>query len=419
MPDKSFKFLHAANLYLSHQLVGTGYLNDDAQKVVQQATNAAFQNLVEEAIAWEVDFVLLAGNSFDETDESLGARVELLAGLSLLHAANIPTFILPGQADPYDVWHRMAGLPNSVTIINPQSSDLFAIESGEGSKEKLIAHIGTVRSFQSQPSRNSFQIAMTATDEIDEQLKQQSLSGAVNYLAMGGNVRQTVESSTGTLHAPGGTQGIIATDIGERGCSLVEVNLLTDTNQKPSIEIEFLPVATVRWESPIVQTSRFANKEMLSKQMSQALEDVQPQPHEKLWLLQWTLDNSGTLSSLLQEEKKDQSLTGLLRHILSVPKEIQIHSTYQLRPDENSINQLTQQSPLAESFFQKIDERKEALPEQLQQLMASAGLQENNRTKELVSLIKNLNPDKIRGHAQQLGLDWFSSIVSSKSLEEE
>ncbi len=415
MSDKPFKFLHAANLYLNHQLVGTGYLNDDAQKIVQQATNAAFQNLVEEAIAWEVDFVLLTGNTFDETDESLGARVELLAGLSLLHRANIPTFILPGQVDPYDVWHRITGLPDSVTLIDPQSSNLFSVES----KEKLIAQIGTVRSFQSQPSRSSFQIAMTATDEIDERLKQQTLSGAVNYLAMGGRTRQTVKSSTGTLHAPGGIQGIIATDIGERGCSLVEVNPLTEIDQKPSIEIEFLPVATVRWESPVVQTSRYANREALSKQMSQALEEVQPQPHEKLWLLQWTLYNSGTLSSLLQEEKKDQALTRLLRNMLAVPKEIQIHSTYQLHPDENSINQSTQQSPLAESFFQQINERKEMLPEQLQQLMTNAGLQENNRTKELVSLVKNLNPDKILGHAQQLGLNWFSSIASSKSLKKE
>ena len=90
MSFKPFKFLHAANLYLNHQLVGTGILSEDAQQIVERATITAFEKVIEEAVTWEVDFVLLTGNSFDETDQSLGSRVELLNGLAFLTEANIP-----------------------------------------------------------------------------------------------------------------------------------------------------------------------------------------------------------------------------------------------------------------------------------------------------------------------------------------
>lgn len=414
MPFKPFKFLHAANLYLNHQLAGTGFLEEASQKIVQQATNSAFHNLIEEAVTWEVDFVLLTGNCFDETDQSLGSRIELLNGLAILHEANIPTFVLPGENDPYEAWNGIAGLPNSVTIIDPQSRNFFSVKQND----ELIAQIGTLHSFQNQQPLPGFQIAMTASDDMDKALAQQNDFIAIEYLAMGGQVRQTSVVSTCTLHSPGGTQGVSVTDVGLHGCSLVEANAAIETDvkfdkgQNAQTKIAFIPTATVRWESPSVQTGKYANIEILSNQMSQALADIKPQPNEKLWLLHWDFYNSGSLATLIQQEKTDALLTRALHNNLSIPNNILIESTYQLLPDEKTIDHLSQQSLLAESFFQSIDDIKEELPQQLGELFANANLQQNNRTEQLAATLEDINPSRVLGQAQQMGLNWFSSMIS-------
>ena len=79
--------------------------------------------------------------------------------------------------------------------------------------------------------------------------------------------------------------------------------------------------------------------------------------------------------------------------------------------------QLSQQSQLAEGFFHQLNDVKEDLPQQLHQLLEMANLEENSRSESLASMIEDLNPSAILGHAQQLGLNWFSELTSTEKHE--
>ena len=65
------KFLHAADLHLDTPFVGINDFSKELQKKLQDSTYQAARNLFDTALTEEVDFVILAGDIFDDTDSSL------------------------------------------------------------------------------------------------------------------------------------------------------------------------------------------------------------------------------------------------------------------------------------------------------------------------------------------------------------
>ena len=80
MPFEPLRFLHAANLRLDHAIGESIKLPAKVIPVVQKATLTAFDHLIAAAIEQQVDFVLLAGNTFIERERSLAARLALASG---------------------------------------------------------------------------------------------------------------------------------------------------------------------------------------------------------------------------------------------------------------------------------------------------------------------------------------------------
>ena len=59
-----FRFIHASNLLLDHDFRFPRSPSDVLDSLTEDCTQAAFQQIVETALAENVDFLLLAGNSF-------------------------------------------------------------------------------------------------------------------------------------------------------------------------------------------------------------------------------------------------------------------------------------------------------------------------------------------------------------------
>lgn len=83
------RFLHVAEAALDVPLGGLSSLPEELQPLAEEATLLAFGRLIEGAISQNVDFVLFAGNTFREKDQSLKARLELLLGLETLEDEGI------------------------------------------------------------------------------------------------------------------------------------------------------------------------------------------------------------------------------------------------------------------------------------------------------------------------------------------
>ena len=105
--------------------------------IVQDATFAAFRRVIAAAVDSQVDFVLLAGNSFVEAEQSLAARLALLDGFAELAGNDIRVFILPGPLDPIAAWRQIPDLPENVTLLDPGQK--FAAVKRD---ETVIARVG-------------------------------------------------------------------------------------------------------------------------------------------------------------------------------------------------------------------------------------------------------------------------------------
>ena len=110
------KFLHAADLHLDTPFVGISNFSKDLQAKLKNSTYQAAEKIFQTAIAEQVDFVILAGDIFDDTDSSLKAQMFLKQQFEKLEQANIKVFMVYGNHDYYRSNFAVASFPGNVEV---------------------------------------------------------------------------------------------------------------------------------------------------------------------------------------------------------------------------------------------------------------------------------------------------------------
>ncbi len=116
------RFLHAADVRLDQAIGEIPKLPPRLASIVQDATRAAFDRLIALAIEHEVDFVLLAGNTFVEADKSLAGRLALLDAFEQLNKSDIRRSCCPDRSTP--------STPGSKSLICPKMSHCWRAGRG-------------------------------------------------------------------------------------------------------------------------------------------------------------------------------------------------------------------------------------------------------------------------------------------------
>lgn len=166
MSFEPIRFVHAANLRLDVQLSGIDECPDELREPIENATITALDRMIAAAIERRADFVLLTGNSFDEHEQSLPARLALLEGFRRLAEHDIRVFVLPGETDPSEAWRAIPQLPDNVTpFYDRQGGAVAVIRDG-----KVIATVACVDAAQeseihSWPSEESRSLRTNETSE--------------------------------------------------------------------------------------------------------------------------------------------------------------------------------------------------------------------------------------------------------------
>lgn len=92
-------FLHAADLHLDSPLRGLSARDADVGSRVRNATRQAFTNLVQTALDADVRFVVLSGDLFDDTHQSIDTAIFLNAELKRLVDRSIGVYLVRGNHD--------------------------------------------------------------------------------------------------------------------------------------------------------------------------------------------------------------------------------------------------------------------------------------------------------------------------------
>ncbi len=276
---RKVRFIHAADLHLGAPTRGLGALTDEWATRLQTAIPEAYDRVIETALARNVDFVILAGDMFDSSYSSYCDYVRFFEGLTKLHKAGIPTYMVAGNHDPYTAWARNIGrLPESAYMmgVGVPTFELFErdgeplcligargyyaqawpLDEGIADGITRANAIGALSEDYPDAADAPFAIGIIHTGlDIDASKAAVSedtlLAQDIDYWACGHLHRHVVRplADDPRIVFPGCIQGRDIKESGERGCYLVEME------EGVSPRIEFVPTASVAFHAIDVDVS--------------------------------------------------------------------------------------------------------------------------------------------------------------------
>lgn len=415
MPFEPLRFVHAANLHLDHQLRGTGPVSDELRVFIEDATLTAYENVVTHCIHRQADFLLLTSNSFVEADLSLRARLRMLYGFSRLAEHDIRVFVLPGNADPPDAWQEIPNLPGNVTPFFSNSSEPVAfIRAGKVIASVSTGCIGADGDYQGSADsdrRRPFRIGLlhlplaslqTGKQSAEMKMPEYLAAVPVDYLAMGGQSdRRSFQTNAGIAHSPGSSQGINPTDAGACGCSLVEVDA------GGAVECLFLPTATVRWQSQIIEVNAGMDRENLLETMAATTQSFRREETEKAWLVRWVISGTGPLFERLRDAEYRQQTADLIDAHEPFDADLHVKQTVHLQPHQETAANASHDDRIVSDYLHLLDGDLPISSDSLENIVEEADLIDSVWKERIRSLISEVDYEAIATEAQRMGLDWL------------
>jgi exonuclease SbcD len=122
------RFLHAADVHLDSPLRGLAGVEGRVAERIRGAARAAFEQLVDVAVAERVDFLVIAGDLYDGDWRDYRTGLFFAAQMGRLHAASIPVFVLHGNHDAESQITRRLTLPPNVSVFGGRKAQTFTLE---------------------------------------------------------------------------------------------------------------------------------------------------------------------------------------------------------------------------------------------------------------------------------------------------
>ena len=110
------KFIHAADLHLDSPLRGLDRNQAAPIERIRSATRAAFEGLIDLALAEHVDFLLLAGDVYDRDWQDFHTGLYFRQQMVRLERAGVAVFMVLGNHDAQGVISRQLPLPPRGTV---------------------------------------------------------------------------------------------------------------------------------------------------------------------------------------------------------------------------------------------------------------------------------------------------------------
>ncbi|MEO2035646.1 MAG: hypothetical protein ABGZ35_26505 [Planctomycetaceae bacterium] len=458
MPYQPQRFIHAANVrldvpvsvYLSEQLT------DDLRHQLEDATLLAFDCVVDNCVERNVDYLLLSGNLFVETDRSLRARLALLRAFRRLRAEGIPVYVLPGDADPPEAWRAIPRLPDNVHVCFSSSPEPFNVKRGKRTIATVSAsmwygetdafgirvihsspdgiepfRIGTVSRARYDESRRMASLTAAAEDNLislhdddhdqpaqdpqdEPDAAEQSAAeyeagfrtyiqklmreGRLNYLAFGSQLLRTeMQLDTGLVHCPGTTQPRSQLEADCGLCSLVTV----DSFGKASSEE--INTSAVDWKNITLQLDPGTELNQLLEQMRDILVETPSNPSDRIWSVCWTLTGPLPLLRNFVEDDLELAVAVELDALDFEGRPVRLLHQIRTLPDPWDLDD---RQHLAQQYAELIPQDGETRRNVLRTLLDESELSEG-WSKRLEALADGIDAHRLLAQLRNDGADWF------------
>ncbi|KRK63550.1 metallo-phosphoesterase [Companilactobacillus tucceti DSM 20183] len=307
------KFIHAADLHLDTPFSSISNFSTQLQNKLKLSTYTAAKKVFQTAIDQQVDFVILAGDTFDNTDRSLEAQSFLRDEFEKLNKYGINVYLVYGNHDYFRNNFSVIKFPDNVTVfgkdVTTEEVKVDGLKVGITGFSYYQQHVNH-NVVSTYPSHENFdyQIGILHAGVMDSNYApfkvSDLLSKGYDYWALGHIHKREVLHEFPYIIYPGDTQGRNLNETGIKGFYLLEVqNGLTTT--------KFVPSSVYIWKSKTINAKVSDTIDSLIVQINDLLklDDV---------LVTLTIDNSQNLNGdvikaidrgeLLQQFKNNNSV---------------------------------------------------------------------------------------------------------------
>ncbi len=302
------RYIHAADLHLDAAFKGLrrqkGSLQGPLEELLASATFIALERLVALCEREKPDFLVLAGDIYNEEDQSLKAQLALRDACVRLQKLSIAVFIVHGNHDPLSSRLKMIQWPENTTIFfgDVQHHSVYPSTESLKNNAKLsasqplavvhgISHTSSregrnlAKAFSRLEGENAsvFQLgvlhcSVESAPQADryapctlEDLHQTGLDA----WALGHIHQRCVLSQKPFVAYAGNTQGLHINEAHGRGCLLVTVHPTpTATGCEFEMEEEFHELGPVVWEKVDISLDGVEQITQVEELIQEALEHV-------------------------------------------------------------------------------------------------------------------------------------------------
>ncbi|KRN40079.1 metallophosphoesterase [Fructilactobacillus fructivorans] len=306
MGEIIMKFIHAADLHLDSPFLG---IKEDATtpselwKILHKAPFDSFRKIVDDAIDENVDFVLLVGDLFDGSHQSVKAISFLIEQLNRLDEHQIPILLSFGNHDYQSEGGKDFAFPKNVYVF-PKEVTTHTLTLKDGKTVAVTGFSYATRNIVNDmisefPERSDadYQIGMVhgaIKSGTDSQYAPFTINEMENlgydYWALGHIHKRQQLDDHPLIEYPGNIQGRHKNEAGEKGYLLV-----TDGSDG-NLQVHFEPTCPMVWST---LTMKLDGNETEEGIVNRIIDNTESQNFSKLHLLDVKLNfvDDGTISS--------------------------------------------------------------------------------------------------------------------------
>ncbi|WP_449620507.1 metallophosphoesterase family protein [Robertmurraya sp. Marseille-Q9965] len=315
---KKVKFIHGADIHIDSPMVGLKSLPTRIFKRLQESTFQAFRSLVDKAITNRVDFVVLAGDLFDNQNRSVRAQVFLRKEMERLAEEKIDVFLIHGNHDHMSGNWNQIELPSNVHVFGEQVevksfmtennatvhlygfsySERHVYERKINEYERKAGadfHIGILHGNMEGSTDHGNYAPFQLNDLLEKEL---------HYWALGHIHKRAILNEEPAIIYPGNTQGRNRKETGVKGCYLVELD-------ESGSKLEFVETSDVIWSEVSIDASDISSFDQFYQLCKETIEAIRKEGKGNIVAfrisnLSVNLTELDELLETLQEDEKDE-----------------------------------------------------------------------------------------------------------------
>lgn len=344
------RFVHVADVHLDTPFANR---SDGLRRRLREATREAFRRSVALALSERVDAFLVAGDLFDGSRLSFGSERFLLDQAAVLQRAGIPLIYATGNHDCAESGGRRASLPwpGNVTVVDGPEPVRIEVPGRDGAPSGYVVACGhrsprETRDLSQRfprPSSHLPEVALLHTQVRQAPSAEEHGPYAPSHLghlrttgyaywALGHvHLRQCLSEDPGIWY-PGNPQGHDPSEIGAKGCLLVELPRGTGPR------VTFHELAPIRWETLEVRDPGGApHLSALVRSVEESWEDLRNREGGGAadWIVRVEFRGATPLwEELPREESREELRAGLTGALGALDVDVRVGPVYPNAPTD-------------------------------------------------------------------------------------